>query len=151
MFIRKNVSQGTKVNEQEHQELLERMNAFQQQKNVTYVKGATVEQVLKELESCDEVVCKLKDGSILRVRENVVYINGILADSVEPTSEESTSEYIVDYEIQRLVELKPNIVFDKPRQIMKKAPVYTNTPISNSFTGRQAFIKILEKYLNWEF
>lgn len=148
MVFVKNVSQGTKVNEEEHQQLLERMNAFQQQKNVTYVKGATVEQVLKELESCDEVVCKLKDGSILRVRENVVYINGILADSVEPTSEESTSEYIVDYETQRLVELKPNIVFDKPRQIMKKAPVYTNTPISNSFTGHQRFEQILHKYLD---
>ena len=58
MFIRKNVSQGTKVNEQEHLELLEKMNNFQQQKKVTYVKGATVEQVLKELENCDEVVCK---------------------------------------------------------------------------------------------
>ena len=148
MFIKKSISQGTKVNEQEHLELLEKMNNFQQQKKVTYVKGATVEQVLKELENCDEVVCKLEDGSILRVRENVVYINGILADSVEPTSEESTSEYIVDYETQRLVELKPNIVFDKPRQIMKKAPVYTNTPISNSFTGKQKFVSILEKYLD---
>ena len=148
MLFVKNVSQGTKVNEQEHLELLEKMKQFQQQKNVTYVKGATVEQVLKELENCDEVVCKLKDGSILRVRENVVYINGILADSVTPTSEESTSEYIVDYEIQRLVELKPNIVFDKPRQIMKKAPVYTNTPISNSFTGHQRFEQILHKYLD---
>lgn len=148
MFIKKSISQGTKVNEQEHLELLEKMNNFQQQKKVTYVKGATVEQVLKELENCDEVVCKLKDGSILRVRENVVYINGILADHVEPTSEESTSEYIVDYETQRLVELKPNIVFDKPRQIMKKAPVYTNTPISNSFTGHQRFEQILHKYLD---
>ena len=148
MLFVKNVTQGTKVNESEHELLLERMNAFQQQKNVTYVKGATVEQVLKELENCDEVVCKLKDGSILRVRENVVYINGILADSVEPTSEESTSEYIVDYETQRLVELKPNIVFDKPRQIMKKAPVYTNIPISNSFTGHQRFEQILHKYLD---
>lgn len=148
MVFVKNVSQGTKVNEQEHLELLEKMNNFQQQKKVTYVKGATVEQVLKELENCDEVVCKLEDGSILRVRENVVYINGILADSVEPTSEESTSEYIVDYETQRLVELKPNIVFDKPRQIMKKAPVYTNTPISNSFTGHQRFEQILHKYLD---
>lgn len=148
MLFVKNVSQGTKVNEQEHLELLEKMKQFQQQKNVTYVKGATVEQVLKELENCDEVVCKLKDGSILRVRENVVYINGILADSVEPTSEESTSEYIVDYETQKLVELKPNIVFDKPRQIMKKAPVYTNIPISNSFTGHQKFVSILEKYLD---
>lgn len=147
----RNYTQGTKVNEKEHLELLEKMNNFQQQKKVTYVKGATVEQVLKELESCDEVVCKLKDGSILRVRENVVYINGVLADHVEPTSEEKTSEYIPDYETQKLVELKPNIVFDKPRQVLRKVNVYTNIPISNSFTGRQAFIKILEKYLNWEF
>ena len=147
----RNYTQGTKVNEKEHLELLEKMNNFQQQKKVTYVKGATVEQVLKELESCDEVVCKLKDGSILRVRENVVYINGVLADHVEPTSDEKTSEYIPDYETQKLVELKPNIVFDKPRQVLRKVNVYTNIPISNSFTGEQAFIKILEKYLNWEF
>ena len=148
MLFVKNVSQGTKVNEQEHLELLEKMNNFQQQKKVTYVKGATVEQVLKELESCDEVVCKLKDGSILRVRENVVYINGVLADSVEPTSEESTSEYIPDYETQKLVELKPNWVFDKPRQVMRKVNVYTNIPISNSFTGKQKFVSILHKYLD---
>ena len=148
MFIKKSISQGQKVNEQEHQQLLEKMNNFQQQKKVTYVKGATVEQVLKELESCDEVVCKLKDGSILRVRENVVYINGVLADSVEPTSEESTSEYIPDYETQKLVELKPNIVFDKPRQVMRKVNVYTNIPISNSFTGKQKFVSILHKYLD---
>lgn len=148
MFIKKSISQGTQVNEQEHLELVEKMNNFQQQKKVTYVKGATVEQVLKELESCDEVVCKLEDGSILRVRENVVYINGVLADSVEPTSEESTSEYIPDYETQKLVELKPNWVFDKPRQVMRKVNVYTNIPISNSFTGRQKFVSILHKYLD---
>jgi hypothetical protein len=144
----RNYTQGTKVNEKEHLELLEKMNNFQQQKKVTYVKGATVEQVLKELESCDEVVCKLKDGSILRVRENVVYINGVLADHVEPTSDEKTSEYIPDYETQKLVELKPNIVFDKPRQVLRKVNVYTNIPISNSFTGEQRFKQILHKYLD---
>lgn len=148
MFIKKSISQGTQVNEQEHQQLLEKMNNFQQQKNVTYVKGATVEQVLKELENCDEVVCKLEDGSILRVRENVVFINGVLADSVEPTSDEKTSEYIPDYETQKLVELKPNIVFDKPRQVLRKVNVYTNIPISNSFTGEQRFKQILHKYLD---
>ena len=144
----RNYTQGTKVNEKEHLELLEKMNNFQQQKKVTYVKGATVEQVLKELENCDEVVCKLKDGSILRVRENVVYINGVLADSVAPTSDEKTSEYIPDYETQKLVELKPNIVFDKPRQVLRKVNVYTNIPISNSFTGEQRFKQILQKYLD---
>ena len=147
----RNYTQGTKVNEKEHLELLERMKQFQQQKNVTYLKNATVEQVLKELESCDEVVVTLQDNSILRVKENVVFINGILADHVEPTSDEKTSEYIPDYETQKLVELKPNIVFDKPRKVMRKVNVYTNIPISNSFTGEQAFTKILEKYLNWEF
>ena len=148
MLFIKNVSQGTKVNESEHQQLLEKMKQFQQQKNVTYLKNATVEQVLEELKQCDEVVVTLKDDSILRVRENTVFINGVLADHVEPTSEESTSEYIVDYDTQKLVELKPNIVFDKPRQIMKKAPVYTNIPISNSFTGHQRFEQILHKYLD---
>ena len=144
----RNYTQGTKVNEKEHLELLERMKQLQERKTVTYVKGATVEQVLKELESCDEVVCKLEDGSILRVRENVVFINGILADHVEPTSDEKTSEYIPDYETQKLVELKPNIVFDKPRQVLRKVNVYTNIPISNSFTGQQRFEQILHKYLD---
>ena len=144
----RNYTQGTKVNEKEHLELLERMKQLQERKTVTYVKGATVEQVLKELESCDEVVCKLEDGSILRVRENVVFINGILADHVEPTSDEKTSEYIPDYETQKLVELKPNIVFDKPRQVLRKVNVYTNIPISNSFTGEQRFKQILHKYLD---
>ena len=143
MFIKKSISQGQKVNEQEHQQLLERMNNFQQQKKVTYVKGATVEQILKELENCDEVVCKLEDGSILRVRENVVYINGILADSVEPTSEESTSEYIVDYK-EQVMEWS-----DKYNDYVKvDKPVYTNIAISNSFTGKQKFVSILEKYLD---
>ena len=144
----RNYTQGTKVNDKEHLELLERMKQLQERKTVTYVKGATVEQVLKELESCDEVVCKLEDGSILRVRENVVFINGILADHVEPTSDEKTSEYIPDYETQKLVELKPNIVFDKPRQVLRKVNVYTNIPISNSFTGQQRFEQILRKYLD---
>ena len=143
-----NLSQGKSVSETEHQQLLERMKQLQERKTVTYVKGATVEQVLKELESCDEVVCKLEDGSILRVRENVVFINGILADHVEPTSDEKTSEYIPDYETQKLVELKPNIVFDKPRQVLRKVNVYTNIPISNSFTGEQRFKQILHKYLD---
>ena len=143
-----NLSQGKSVSETEHQQLLERMKQLQERKTVTYVKGATVEQVLKELESCDEVVCKLEDGSILRVRENVVFINGILADHVEPTSDEKTSEYIPDYETQKLVELKPNIVFDKPRQVLRKVNVYTNIPISNSFTGEQRFEQILHKYLD---
>lgn len=144
----RNYTQGTKVNEKEHLELLERMKQLQERKTVTYLKNATVEQVLKELEQCDEVVVTLQDNSILRVKENVVFINGILADHVEPTSEESTSEYIPDYETQKLVELKPNIVFDKPRQVLRKVNVYTNIPISNSFTGHQRFEQILHKYLD---
>lgn len=141
-------SQGKPVSEKDHLELLEKMKAYQMQKHITYLKNATTDQVLKELQECDEVVVKLKDETVLRIKPNQVFVNGILADHVEPTSEESTSEYIVDYETQKLVELKPNIVFDKPRQIMKKAPVYTNTPISNSFTGEQRFKQILHKYLD---
>ena len=144
----RNYTQGTKVNEKEHLELLERMKQLQERKTVTYLKNATVEQVLKELESCDEVVVTLQDNSILRVKENTVFINGILADSVTPTSDEKTSEYIPDYETQKLVELKPNIVFDKPRQVLRKVNVYTNIPISNSFTGEQRFKQILQKYLD---
>ena len=145
----KSFSQGKQVNEQQHQELLHIMEQYQQRKTVSFLQtGATVEQVLKELENCDEVVILLKDKSILRVKENTVFINGILADHVEPTSEESTSEYIPDYETQKLVELKPNIVFDKPRQVLRKVNVYTNIPISNSFTGQQRFEQILRKYLD---
>ena len=145
----KSFSQGKQVNEQQHQELLHIMEQYQQRKTVSFLQtGATVEQVLKELENCDEVVILLKDKSILRVKENTVFINGILADHVEPTSEESTSEYIPDYETQKLVELKPNIVFDKPRQVLRKVNVYTNIPISNSFTGEQRFKQILQKYLD---
>lgn len=137
------LTQGTKVNESEHELLLERMKQFQQQKNVTYVKGATVEQVLKELENCDEVVCKLKDGSILRVRENVVYINGILSESIKPTDTETGSQYIVDYK-EQVLEWS-----DKYQDYVKvDKPVYTNIPISNNYTGKQKFVSILEKYLD---
>lgn len=113
------LTQGTKVNESEHELLLERMNNFQQQKNVTYLlKGATVEQVLKELKQCDEVVCKLKDNSVLRVRENAVFINGILSESIKPTDTETGKTY---------------------EQGIHK---------SNNYTGRQQFIKLLQKYLD---
>lgn len=144
-----NFSQGKQVNEQEHLELLEKMKQFQQQKNVTYLKGATVEQVLKELEECDEVVVKLKDGSTLRIKENAVYINGVLADSVDqPTSEETGSEYIADYDTKKWVDVKPNWVFPEPRKALRTVNVYTNIPISNNYTGVQRFKQIIEKYLD---
>lgn len=133
----KSFSQGKQVNEQEHLRLLEKMNAFQQMKSVTYLKNATVEQVLKELEKCDEVVVKLKDGSVLRVKENTVFINGVLADHVEPTSETKEQTFIPNYEEKRLIDGE-----------MKKVTVYTNIPISNSFTGEQRFKQILQKYLD---
>ena len=143
MLFIKNVSQGKKVNEQEHLELLEKMKQFQQQKNVTYLKGATVEQVLKELENCDEVVVTLKDDSILRVRENVVFINGILSESIKPTDTETGSQYIVDYK-EQVLEWS-----DKYQDYVKvDKPVYTNIPISNNYTGKQKFVSILEKYLD---
>lgn len=139
----KSFSQGKQVNEQEHLRLLEKMNAFQQMKSVTYLKNATVEQVLKELEKCDEVVCKLKDGSILRVRENVVYINGILSESIKPTDTETGSQYIVDYK-EQVLEWS-----DKYQDYVKvDKPVYTNIAISNNYTGKQKFKTILEKYLD---
>lgn len=144
-----NFSQGKQVNEQEHLELLEKYKQFQQQRAVSYLTtGATYEDIIKELEECDEVVVKLKDNSVLRIKENAVFINGVLADHVEPTSEETGSEYLPDYETQKLVELRPNIVFDKPRQIMKKVNIYTNVPISNNYTGQQRFKQIIEKYLD---
>ena len=137
------LTQGTKVNESEHELLLERMKQFQQQKNVTYLKGATVEQVLKELENCDEVVVTLKDDSILRVRENVVFINGILSESIKPTDTETGSQYIVDYK-EQVLEWS-----DKYQDYVKvDKPVYTNIPISNNYTGKQKFKTILEKYLD---
>ena len=143
MLFVKNVSQGTKVNEQEHLELLEKMKQFQQQKNVTYLKNATVEQVLKELENCDEVVVKLQDNSILRVRENVVFINGILSESIKPTDTETGSQYIVDYK-EQVLEWS-----DKYQDYVKvDKPVYTNIAISNNYTGKQKFVQVLEKYLD---
>ena len=112
-------TQGKQVKEEEHLELLEKMKQLKSNTVVTYVKGATVEQVLKELESCDEVVCKLKDGSILRVcKDYKIFINGILADSVNPTSNEQGSTY---------------------EQGIRK---------SNNFTGEQLFKKLILKYLN---
>ena len=94
------MSQGKQVSQEEHEQLLEKMQELRQQKNILVMQKATAEEVIKELKTYDEVVVALKNDSILRIRPNVVYINGILADSVEPTSEESTSEYIVDYETQ---------------------------------------------------
>lgn len=111
-------SQGKKVSKEEHQQLLEKMKQFQQQKNVTYLKSPTVEQVLKELKQYNEVVCKLKDNSVLRVRENAVFINGILSESIKPTDTETGKTY---------------------EQGIHK---------SNNYTGVQQFKTILEKYLN---
>lgn len=142
------MSQGKKVNQEEHLLLLEKMQELRQQKNILVMQKATAEQVIKELETYDEVVVALKNDSILRIRPNVVYINGILADHVEPTSDEPGSEYIVDYDTKKWVDVKPNWVFPEPRKALRTVPVYTNTPISNSFTGQQRFKQILEKYLD---
>ena len=111
-------SQGRTVNEQEHLELLEKMKQLKSNTVVTYVKGATVEQVLKELENCDEVVYKLKDGSILRIKENQIWMNGILAFSINPTSDETGATY------------------------------EQGIRVSNNYTGEQHFKHILEKYLD---
>ena len=143
MLFIKNVTQGTKVNEKEHLELLERMKQLQERKTVTYLKNATVEQVLKELEQCDEVVVTLQDNSILRVKENTVFINGILSESIKPTDTETGSQYIVDYK-EQVLEWS-----DKYQDYVKvDKPVYTNIPISNNYTGKQKFKTILEKYLD---
>lgn len=142
------MSQGTKVSQEEHLLLLEKMQELRQQKNILVMQKATAEEVIKELETYDEVVVALKNDSILRIRPNVVYINGILADHVEPTSDEPGSEYIPDYDTKKWVDVKPNWVFPEPRKALRTVPVYTNTPISNSFTGQQRFKQILEKYLD---
>lgn len=142
------MSQGTKVSQEEHLLLLEKMQELRQQKNILVMQKATAEQVIKELETYDEVVVALKNDSILRIRPNVVYINGILADHVEPTSDEPGSEYIPDYDTKKWVDVKPNWVFPEPRKALRTVPVYTNTPVSNSFTGQQRFKQILEKYLD---
>ena len=94
------MSQGKQVSQEEHEQLLEKMQELRQQKNILVMQKATAEEVIKELKTYDEVVVALKNDSILRIRPNVVYINGILADHVEPTSDEPGSEYIVDYETQ---------------------------------------------------
>ena len=139
---------GTKVSQEEHLLLLEKMQELRQQKNILIMQKATAEQVIKELETYDEVVVALKNDSILRIRPNVVYINGILADHVEPTSDEPGSEYIPDYDTKKWVDVKPNWVFPEPRKALRTVPVYTNTPVSNSFTGQQRFKQILQKYLD---
>lgn len=142
------MSQGKQVSQEEHLLLLEKMQELRQQKNILVMQKATAEQVIKELETYDEVVVALKNDSILRIRPNVVYINGILADHVEPTSDEPGSEYIPDYDTKKWVDVKPNWVFPEPRKALRTVPVYTNTPVSNSFTGQQRFKQILEKYLD---
>ena len=142
------MSQGKKVSQEEHLLLLEKMQELRQQKNILVMQKATAEQVIKELETYDEVVVALKNDSILRIRPNVVYINGILADHVEPTSDEPGSEYIPDYDTKKWVDVKPNWVFPEPRKALRTVPVYTNTPVSNSFTGQQKFKQILQKYLD---
>lgn len=142
------MSQGKQVNQEEHLLLLEKMQELRQQKNILVMQKATAEQVIKELETYDEVVVALKNDSILRIRPNVVYINGILADHVEPTSDEPGSEYIPDYDTKKWVDVKPNWVFPEPRKALRTVPVYTNTPVSNSFTGQQKFKQILQKYLD---
>ena len=142
------MSQGKQVNQEEHLLLLEKMQELRQQKNILVMQKATAEEVIKELETYDEVVVALKNDSILRIRPNVVYINGILADHVEPTSDEPGSEYIPDYDTKKWVDVKPNWVFPEPRKALRTVSVYTNTPISNSFTGQQRFKQILQKYLD---
>lgn len=142
------MSQGKQVSQEEHEQLLEKMQELRQQKNILVMQKATAEEVIKELKTYDEVVVALKNDSILRIRPNVVYINGILADHVEPTSDEPGSEYIVDYDTKKWVDVKPNWVFPEPRKALRTVPVYTNTPVSNSFTGQQRFKQILQKYLD---
>lgn len=111
-------TQGKQVNEQEHLQLVEKMKQFDDMKIKTYLKNPTVEQALKELENCDEVVIKLQDDSILRVKKNEVWINGILAYAIYPTDTETGKTY---------------------EQGIHK---------SNNYTGEQLFKMILSKYLN---
>ena len=109
---------GTKVSQEEHLLLLEKMKQLKQRKNVLVMQKATAEEVIKELETYDEVVVALKNDSILRIRPNVVYINGILAFSINPTSDEPGKTY---------------------EQGIHK---------SNNYTGQQRFKQILQKYLD---
>ena len=110
-------SQGKKVNEQEHLELLEKMKQLKSRTVVTHLESPTVELVMKELDSCDEILIQLKDKSILRIKENQIWMNGVLVGSVKPTSDEVGSTY---------------------EQGIRK---------SNNYTGVQHFKQILEKYL----
>lgn len=111
-------SQGRTVNEQEHLELLEKMKELKSRTVVTHLESPTVELVMKELDSCDEILIQLKDKSILRIKENQIWINGILAFSINPTSDETGATY---------------------EQGIHK---------SNNYTGVQHFKQILEKYLD---
>ena len=125
MFV-KNVSQGTAVLESKHQELVEIMKEYQDKNKITYLKNPTVEQVMKHLQECDEIVIKLDsmgledevDATILRIKENQVWVNGILAYAINPTSSETGKT------IQNTIH------------------------VSNNYTGQQVFRSILQKYLN---
>lgn len=112
-------SQGRQVNESEHELLLEKMKQFQQGKTVCYLKeNPTYDNVMRELNHNDEVLIQLQDKTVLRVKPNQVWINGILAESVNPTSDETGATY---------------------EQGIRK---------SNNYTGVQHFKQILEKYLD---
>lgn len=108
---------GTKVNKEEHLELLKKMNEFDNVRTKVYLKNATAEQVLKHLKDFDEVIVKTEKGTTVRVRRNAIYMNGIPVASINPTSDEAGATY---------------------EQGIRK---------SNNFTGEQIFIKILNKYL----
>lgn len=108
---------GTKVNKEEHLELLKKMNEFDNVRTKVYLKNATAEQVLKHLKDFDEVIVKTEKGTTVRVRRNAIYMNGIPVANINPTSDEAGATY---------------------EQGIRK---------SNNFTGEQIFIKILNKYL----
>ena len=137
-------TQGKQVKEEEHQELLQKMKQFEQQRAKVYLKNPTVEQVLDNLKDCNEVMILLKDDTTLRVcKDYRLYVNGIPCESIKPTSDTTGQLFKVDYTTRVKV-------FDKVLQdfIYKDIPVYTNIAISNNYTGQQQFIKLLQKYLN---
>ena len=104
---------------------------------------------MNDLQEVGEVVVKLHDDMVIQVKPNTILVNGSVFEQVEPTSEEVNVEYIVDYDTKKWVDVKPNWVFPEPRKALRTVPVYTNIPISNSFTGEQRFKQKLAQVLKF--
>lgn len=144
------MSTGIALSQEQHEEELKKYNQMVNNKTREYVDGGevTAKQIIDKLKEVDEVVVIMED-TILRVKPNVIYINDA-SIGIQPTSTEPKVEYMVDYDTKKWVNVKPNWVFPEPRKALRTVPVYSNTPISNAYTGEQLFEQMLENILKRE-